>query len=69
MAQFPAKGFKKVAIVPPGFIIDSLETLYDININTRKIFKDNGGDTLLFIPCLNAQFSCYAVKSLFSHIK
>lgn len=57
MIELPNKGIKKIAIVAPGFIIDNLETLYDININAKKIFLENGGESFVFIPCLNSMFT------------
>ncbi len=68
VGELPAKGVKKIAVVAPGFIIDNLETLYDINISARRIFEKNGGESFLFIPCLNDQFSCSAAIITSKHI-
>lgn len=48
------KGYKKVAVMAPGFPIDNMETLYDIDIEARKLFKEAGGEKLNFIPGLNS---------------
>lgn len=48
-------GAKKILVVSPGFAMDNLETLYDIDIDARKVFFDYGGEELVYIPCLNAE--------------
>lgn len=47
------KGVKKMFIISPGFSVDCLETLEEIDIQYRKLFLDNGGDQFEYIPCLN----------------
>ena len=37
----------------PGFMIDNMETLFDIDIQARKMFFDSGGEEFTYIPCLN----------------
>lgn len=54
IADLPGLGWKKVAVIAPGFSVDNLETLYDINIEARKIFRDAGGEKFIFIPSLNS---------------
>jgi ferrochelatase len=46
-------GVKKLAIVTPGFSADCLETLEEIGVENRDIFKANGGEQFAAIPCLN----------------
>ncbi len=46
-------GFKKIAVFCPGFTVDCLETLYDINIQLKESVSKSGGE-LIYIPCLNA---------------
>ncbi len=53
VADLPKLGWRKVAVVAPGFTIDNMETLYDIEIETKKIFMNAGGEKLTFVPCLN----------------
>ena len=52
--DLPKLGWKKVAVVTPGFPIDNLETLYDVDIEARKLFMEAGGEKLSFIPALNS---------------
>ncbi len=42
-----------MAIVCPSFVADSLETLEEINIRARADWKKLGGNTFLFVPCIN----------------
>lgn len=52
--DLPKLGWKKVAVVTPGFPIDNLETLYDVDIEARKLFMEAGGEKFIFIPALNS---------------
>jgi len=49
-----ADGVDSVDVVCPGFAVDCLETLEEIAINNAELFRASGGDTLAYIPCLNA---------------
>lgn len=48
-----SSGVKTVDIVTPGFSFDSLETLYEINIELREKFSQAGGGQFGYIPALN----------------
>lgn len=52
--DLPKLGWKKIAVMAPGFPIDNLETLYDIDIEARKLFMEAGGEKFTFIPGLNS---------------
>lgn len=54
IADLPKLGWKKVAVLAPGFPIDNMETLYDIDIEARKLFMKAGGEKFTFIPALNS---------------
>ncbi|BAC24675.1 hemH [Wigglesworthia glossinidia endosymbiont of Glossina brevipalpis] len=49
----PKKGIKNIQVICPGFSSDCLETLEEIKIQNKKIFKDNGGKKFHYIPALN----------------
>jgi protoporphyrin/coproporphyrin ferrochelatase len=49
-----AQGVKRIDIVCPGFAVDCLETLEEITVENAALFRAAGGDTLRYIPCLNA---------------
>ena len=46
-------GVKHLQIISPGFSVDCLETLEEINIQYRELFVENGGEKFNYIPCLN----------------
>ncbi len=43
----------RVDMICPGFVGDCLETLEEIAIEGKQIFKDAGGGEYNYIPCLN----------------
>lgn len=49
------KGIEHLAVVCPGFSMDCLETLEEINMEAREIFLTNAKEKseFTFIPCLN----------------
>lgn len=53
IVDLPQLGWKKVAVIAPGFPIDNLETLYDIDIEARKLFMNAGGEKFIVVPSLN----------------
>jgi ferrochelatase len=55
MKSMPREGQKNIIVACPGFPADNLETLYDINIRAREIFRKNGGESFRFAPCLNSE--------------
>jgi len=57
IGDLPKLGWKKVAVMAPGFPIDNLETLYDIDIEARRLFMEAGGERFVFIPSLNQKES------------
>ena len=48
-----SQGTKGLVVITPGFSADCLETLYEIAIECREIFIENGGKNFAAIPCLN----------------
>lgn len=53
LPQFIAQGKKRLAIVCPSFVADCLETLEEINVRARAQWQTLGGESFIFIPCLN----------------
>ena len=53
LAELPARGIRKVAIVAPGFSADCLETLEELAIRGRETFMEAGGTHFAYLPCLN----------------
>ncbi len=52
--QFAAKGIRKLDVVCPGFAVDCLETLEEIAMQNAEAFVASGGESLRYIPALNA---------------
>lgn len=53
LMELPEQGFNKIDIICPGFAVDCLETLEEINITNQAIFLDAGGDDYCYIAALN----------------
>lgn len=53
LQALPADGVKSVDVVCPGFSVDCLETLEEINQENRAYFLQAGGEQYNYIPCLN----------------
>lgn len=49
------QGLKRIDVVCPGFSADCLETLEEIAIRNAEFFHETGGESLNYIPCLNAR--------------
>lgn len=49
----PDQGIKTVDIVCPGFAVDCLETLEEIEIANKAVFLSAGGESYQYIPALN----------------
>lgn len=47
-------GVRRVDVICPGFAVDCLETLEEISIENAEIFHAAGGETLRYVPALNA---------------
>ena len=54
IVKYAKNGTKKLHVISPGFSVDCLETLEEIKIQYNKLFKENGGEELAYIPCLNS---------------
>ena len=53
LVELAANGSKSVDVVCPGFSVDCLETLDEIEIEYRKLFMQQGGEQFHYIPALN----------------
>lgn len=53
LQALPAQGLKNIDIVCPGFAVDCLETLEEIEMTNKAIFLEAGGETYHYIPALN----------------
>lgn len=55
IADLPRLGWKKIIIITPGFPVDNLETLFDVDIEARELFMKAGGEEFIYVPALNAE--------------
>ena len=53
LQALPAQGIQDVDVICPGFSVDCLETLEEINIRYRAQFLKVGGKNFHYIPALN----------------
>ena len=54
VARQAKAGNKKIAVISPAFSADCIETLEEIQGEIQHAFKDAGGESFTYIPCLNA---------------
>jgi ferrochelatase len=54
LQALPARGVREVTVVCPGFAVDCLETLEEIDIENRAVFLAAGGERYEYVPALNA---------------
>lgn len=54
VTQLAAKGLTQLDVVCPGFAVDCLETLEEIELRTKEAFIAAGGERLTYVPALNA---------------
>ena len=55
LLKLAGDGVKRVQVVCPGFAVDCLETIDEIGVENREAFEEAGGDSLEYIPALNAE--------------
>ena len=55
LGGMPARGVRAVSVVCPGFAVDCLETLEEIDIENRAVFLRAGGERFEYVPALNAR--------------
>ncbi|GAB4168606.1 MAG: ferrochelatase [Wenzhouxiangellaceae bacterium] len=54
LIRLARSGVRHVQVVCPGFAVDCLETLDEIDRENREVFIDAGGEEYSYIPALNA---------------
>ncbi|OVE82280.1 ferrochelatase [bacterium K02(2017)] len=53
VAELGQQGIKDIMVTCPSFTMDCLETYDEIGLELNHLFKENGGDNLELIECLN----------------
>lgn len=54
LKELPQRGIRDIAVVCPGFAVDCLETLEEIQLRGKETFLQHGGQSFQYIPALNA---------------
>lgn len=55
IVEFGQQGLDRLDVVCPGFSTDCLETLEEIAMQNAELFVESGGESLHYIPALNAR--------------
>lgn len=55
LAALPGRGVRDVTVICPGFAVDCLETLEEIDVENRAAFMGAGGERFEYVPALNAR--------------
>jgi protoporphyrin/coproporphyrin ferrochelatase len=55
MQQLPKRGIDQLTVICPGFAIDCLETLEEIEMENQQVFLRSGGRQFNYVPALNAR--------------
>ena len=53
LKKLPSKGIKNILIVAPGFVVDCLETIEELEHENRNYFLENGGEFYKYVPPFN----------------
>jgi ferrochelatase len=53
--ELGAQGLSRIDVVCPGFSTDCLETLEEIAMQNAEFFREAGGESLHYVPSLNAR--------------
>lgn len=53
LTRYAREGRREITVACPGFAIDCLETLEEIELRNRETFLANGGTTYDYVPALN----------------
>lgn len=54
LSQWGTQGQQDVDVICPGFAVDCLETLEEIDLQNRALFENAGGTGFHYIPALNS---------------
>jgi len=55
LEEAASQGIQKIAVICPGFSVDCLETLEEIEVENKEKFLNHGGVSYHYIPALNAE--------------
>ena len=53
LRAMPGAGVRNLDVICPGFAVDCLETIDEIDYEYRHVFEQAGGERFRYLPCLN----------------
>ena len=53
MKKLPSEGYSNILVIAPGFSVDCLETIEEIDEENKEYFLESGGKKFTYISCLN----------------
>ena len=53
MKSLPKEGCKNIMVIAPGFSVDCLETIEEIDEENKEYFLNSGGAKFTYVECLN----------------
>jgi ferrochelatase len=53
MKKLPSEGCSNILVIAPGFSVDCLETIEEIDEENKEYFLESGGKKFTYINCLN----------------
>jgi len=53
LKELPTEGIKDIQVFCPGFVSDCLETLEEINEESKELYLISNGEKFEYIPCIN----------------
>jgi ferrochelatase len=53
LKELAARGLRQVTVASPSFAVDCLETLEEVAMEYRDVFRELGGEQLTLVPALN----------------
>ena len=67
LKKLPSKGIKNILIVAPGFVVDCLETIEELEHENRNYFLENGGEVYKYVHPFNGDIEfAILVKDIIS---
>lgn len=53
LKELPKKGYKKILILAPGFVVDCLETIEELEVENKAYFLNAGGEEFTYLSPFN----------------
>ncbi|EKF52369.1 ferrochelatase [Lactococcus garvieae] len=57
LKKLPSQGIKKILILAPGFVVDCLETIEELEEENKTYFLENGGEKYIYLSPFNDEMA------------